>query len=182
VRATVLNVLVVLTACGHGASHPPPRTLSNVAGPERDPGDTPVRCPDPIAGKWRARVYRAEVGKIDDVVLTLTRAGDELRGAIIVTSWDVDESDDEPPTCPDGSAAIGRVTQSANGWIHGSDVDIAGSDPDRSAAPCGVAPNGTYTPDHFTGELDDGMLVTTNDDGGTDQGRPHVFERVGCSP
>jgi hypothetical protein len=74
------------------------------------------------------------------------------------------------------------VTQSANGWIHGTDVDIVGSDPDRSAAPCGVSTGGVYNADHFTGELDAGMLVTTNDDGGSDQGRPHVFERVGCPP
>jgi hypothetical protein len=183
VRATVLSaLLVVAAACGAGggATHPAPAPISNVPGPDPAPSES---CTDPIAGKWRARVYRTDARKIDEVTLTLTRAGEELRGAIIVTSWDVNGIDGEPPTCPDGSAGISRVTQSANGWFRGGEVDIAGSDPERTATPCDTPPISTYNPDHFTGKLDlRGTLVTTNDDGGSDQGRPHVFERVGCPP
>jgi hypothetical protein len=50
--------------------------------------------------------------------------------------------------------------------------------------PCGVRPGGTYHPDHFTGDLDPSgeRLITTNDDGSVDQGRPHVFTRIRCKP
>jgi hypothetical protein len=185
VRPGVL--LVVLAACGggraagSGASAPP--VIANTPGPEST-APAPGACPDPVAGTWRARVFRAEVGKVDEVTLTIARIGiTELRGQIVVESWDAAERDDDPAACPDGAPAVSRVVQSASGWVHGVEVDIRGSDPERTAFACGLEAPGIYNPDHFTGELDASgpTLVTTNDDGGSDQGRPHVFTRVACA-
>lgn len=173
---------VAAAACGASAAHPAPAPIENMPGPEPPPVAN-ASCGDAIAGTWRTRVFRGEVSKVDEVTLTVIRSGlTELRGQIVVETWDVDESDDEPPTCPDGAAAISRVVQSAGGWIHGGEFDFAGSDPERTVVPCGLPPGGIYNPDHFTGELDGTTLVTTNDDGGSDKGRPHRFTRIGCAP
>jgi hypothetical protein len=191
VRAVVLSVGLLgllaglVAACGGGGRARPaaPAPIANIPGPEPVLADEAF-CSDPIAGTWRTRVFRAEVGKWDEVTLTIIRVGlTELRGQIVVESWDGDEADDEPATCPDGSLAVSRVVQSASGWIHGGELDFAGSDPERTAFPCGFESPGVYNPDHFTGALDEGpALVTTNDDGGTDDGRPHIFTRRACGP
>ncbi len=182
-RPRVLLVVVAAVACGGDASRAPARpSIGNVPGPE-PVASAPGSCVDPIAGTWRARVYRAEVGKLDEVTLTLARVGmTELRGQILVETWDAAGRDEEPPACPDGAPAVGRVVQMASGWFRDRELDVVGRDPKRVAAPCDVPTEAGYNPDHFTGELDeDGRtLVTTNDDGGLDVGRPHVFTRIAC--
>lgn len=177
----------VLAACGRTTARPAPATppIENIPGPEPAPDSSAHHpsCTDPIAGTWRARVWRAEVAKVDEVTLTLSRIGlTELRGEITVETWDAAGRDDEPALCPDGSPAVSRVLQLASGWVHGAEVDIEGSDPERTAFACGIETTAGYNPDHFTGELDEeSTLVTTNDDGALDQGRLHVFTRVACA-
>ena len=187
-RAVVLigllgGLLGAASACGGGGAARPatPAPIENMPGPEPEAPDH-VSCNDPIEGTWTTRVWRQEVGKWDEVTLTITRVGlTELRGQIVVDSWDGDEADDEPPTCPDGSLAVARVVQPATGRIRGAEVDVEGTDPERTAVPCGIEVRTNYNPDHFTGRLEGAELVTVNDDGGTDQERPHVFTRKACA-
>lgn len=175
----------VAACAGSGGSRAPAAAppIANVPGPAPTYDTSAhVSCNDPLAGTWRARVWRAEVGKVDQVTLTIARIGmTELRGEITVETWDAEHRDADPATCPDGSPAVGRVVQLASGWVHGTEVDIVGSDPERTAFACGIETTLVYNPDHFTGELAEGpTLITTNDDGGIDLGRPHVFTRKAC--
>ncbi|MBZ0231513.1 MAG: hypothetical protein K8M05_04125, partial [Deltaproteobacteria bacterium] len=110
-RPRALLAVVAAGACG-GSGGGAARTvvrppIANIPGPE-PVATEPGACADPIAGTWRARVFRAEVGKLDEVTLTLARVGmTELRGQIVVETWDAAGRDEEPPTCPDGAPAIG---------------------------------------------------------------------------
>jgi len=141
-------------------------------------------CRDAVAGVWTARVWRDAAEEWDEVVLTIRRDGDALDGEIVVTTWDGDRNQHEPPQCPDRSPAISRVVQLGRGSLDGAGFDFQGSGPRRVEVPCGQTPSGTYHPDHFTGELDRSteQLHTRNDDGNVDDGRPHDFQRTRCQP
>jgi len=178
--------LAAPAGCNTGGTARPPEVVQNLPGPPAKGAPAAARegCPDPIAGVWKARVWREDADEWDEVMLTIERAGATLRGDMVVTTWDGDQAQTEPPRCPDGLPAISRVAEQARGSFDDGHVDFAGEDPRRVILPCGVAPGGRYNPDHFTGELDpdSARLILMNDDGNVDQGRPHVFTRTRCKP
>lgn len=153
--------------------------------PYLDRAEAPKRaeCPDPIAGTWRARVWRPESYAWDRVTLSIKRSGRQLSGWIVVETWDGDEDQGEPPTCDDGTPALDKWRERLSGSYKDGAVDLRGSRVRKLAAAC--EPPGdasTYRPDHFSGKLDLAvdLLVTTNNDGSVDDDRPHHFERISC--
>lgn len=188
--AVALAAVVAATvASGAAVAQPAPRRPRPPA--ERPPPavapptPTPARCGDPLTGTWRAKVWRAESSTWDRVTLLMKRTGAQLSGTIIVETWDGDADQTEPEACADGSPDRERWTERLSGSVRGGAVDIRGSrvrQTDGACEPPGDA--GTYRPDHFRGALaeDAPLLITTNDDGGVDQGRPHHFQRVSCRP
>ncbi len=172
----------LLAACRGAATPVAPAPIQNLPGAE-PAAPEPAACADPVAGVWTALVWREDAGKWDEVTFELERVGfTELRGQIAVRTWDGDEADDAPPICPDGSPAVSRVVQGASGTLRGADLDLQGRDPERTALACGIETSSVYHPDHFTGRLEPGPeLVTVNDDGSVDHGRPHVFTRRACA-
>jgi len=189
VSAVALAAAVAATVVVGGAvAQPAPRRPRPPA--ERPPAvvtptptPLPARCGDPLTGTWRAKVWRAESSTWDRVTLLMKRTGVQLSGTIIVESWDGDADQTEPAACADGSPDRERWTERLSGSARGGVVDIRGSrvrQTDGACEPPGDA--SSYRPDHFRGALaeDAPLLVTTNDDGGVDQGRPHHFQRLSC--
>ena len=171
--------LVALMACAGAAPPRPPAPIQNTA----VEGDADPACADPISGVWTARVWRDRQQKWDMVVLTIRRTDQAaLEGTIEVFTWDGDADQRRPRRCSDGSPAMSHVIQSATGALAGDRFDLQGAEPRWLRAICAPTSSVGYQPDHFSGVLQPtaSRLDTVNDDGNTDQGRPHVFSRTTC--
>jgi hypothetical protein len=142
-------------------------------------------CEDVLTGTWRAQVWRSESSAWDLVTLQLDRHGVQLSGWITVETWRGEAEQREPPACDDGSPERERWKERLSGSYHAGVIDIRGSRVRKLNDGCERGGDASsYRLDHFTGEraADAELLITTNDDGGVDQGRPHHFQRVSCRP
>lgn len=179
----LIAAAVAVTGARATAQPTPVRYRPDAGGPVAKPVPAPERCRDPIAGTWRAKVWRPESYVWDRVTLSIRRNGGQLSGWIVVESWDGNEDDATPPRCDDGKPAIETWRQRLSGSFADREVDVRGSRVRKLTGACEPAGDASsYRPDHFVGELDPAvdLLVTTNNDGGVDDDRPHHFERISC--
>ena len=175
--------LVALVALGGARAEARPRVAYRDDASKAARARPAEPCRDPIAGTWRAKVWRPESSVWDRVTLSVKRQGSQLSGWIVVESWDGDEDQATPPRCDDGTPAIETWRQRLGGRLEDGVVDITGSRVRKLTGACEPPDDATtYRPDHFRGELVPGaeLLITTNNDGGVDDDRPHHFERISC--
>ena len=160
-----------------------PRQAPGTVAEQRARLPPPARCTDHIEGVWKAHQYIPTRGHWYVTELEVYRVdGDDqqLTGNMVVTMWEGDADDAEPPPCQ-GQLHY-RLSMPSRGTAIDGDVEFFGTSWQMEEMYCGGYRFIGYNLDNFSGTIDPDIqeFQSVNNDGGMAVNVPTVFRRIEC--